>query len=71
MEFPQRRRLVEEVKRRRHDGVERAILKWQLLGWAAQPLHPVGSGASLAEHAVRHVYALDLLGVQFPARSDH
>ena len=38
MEFPQCRRLVEEVKRRgRHDGVEHPIVKGQLLGYLNRP----------------------------------
>ncbi len=64
MELAERRRLVEEVKRRgRHDRVECAVVEGQLLGWAAHPVHPIGSGAGLREHPVRHVYPVDGLGV--------
>ena len=62
MEFPQRRRLVEEVKGRgRHDSIKRAVVEGQLLGGRAQEPHPVGPGAGLREHAVGHVHAIDLV----------
>jgi len=65
MEFTQRRGLVEEVKRRRrHDRIQRPVVKRKLLGRAAQPLHIRRAGAGLVEHALGHVHAVDLRGMQ-------
>ena len=71
MKFSERRRLIEKVKGRgRDDGIKRPVVKRQLLGGRAQELHPVGSGAGLGEHAVGHVYAVDLVRTQFTLESD-
>lgn len=65
MELPQRRGLVEEVKRGGgHDGVEGAVVERQLLGRCLQPADLRRSCPSLGEHAVGHVDAVYLIGMQ-------